>query len=73
MSFTDIESAGSSSLFSSTSPSMDFGGAPSSGVPGLGGEGGLSAQDAAELQHFIALEQEKAKMRAQVGTTVICP
>jgi hypothetical protein len=68
MNFSDLESPASSSLFSS--PGMDFGGV--GGTASVGGSGaglgaGINPQDTAELQEWLAMEQEKARMRTQVG------
>jgi len=72
MSFTDLETHSSSNSFTnfdSPSPSShaDIG-------SGLGLEGSsLSKHDAAELQLFINIEQEKARLRAQVtAMTDVC-
>jgi len=72
MNFSDLETHSSSNSFTnfdspSPSSSNDIGG-------GLGLDGSsLSKQDTAELQLFMNVEQEKARLRAQVSSmTDIC-
>jgi len=72
MNFSDLETHSSSNSFTnfdspSPSSSSDIG-------SGLGlDESSLSKQDTAELQHFINVEQEKARLRAQVtAMTDVC-
>jgi len=73
MNFSDLggDTPASSSLFSSpSSGGMDsqFGGGA-----GLASPGSINAQDSAELQDFLAMEQEKARMRSQVqAMTDLC-
>lgn len=67
----NFDTPASSSLFSSPGAGgMDS--AFGSGTPALGGAGGsMTAQDSAELQEFLAMEQEKARMRLQVRLDTI--
>jgi len=64
MNFSDLDSPASTSLYSSHS-GMDSAGPQ---IPGS-----ASPQETAELQEFLAFEQEKARMRAQIQTmTDLC-